>query len=182
MSDWTNVRWANARQIAELIDPVAARTIGEDITPQDHFDALRAAGALEDAAMFLALALARFDAVAWAARAVAAAAAGPDADDATRSAVAAWINEATDERRRACWTAAQAAPEDSTGRLLGYAVFLSGGSISERDMPMVNPALDLAGRLAAAALIEAAHRGGAPHAVLDAALATGDRLARGRAA
>jgi hypothetical protein len=54
---------------------------------------------------------------------------------------------------------------------------MSGGSISEPDLPPVLPAPELSGKLAAGAIIVAAHRSGDAKAALEAALEFGEGIA-----
>ena len=95
------------------------------------------------------------------------------------AAVERWISDPDESGRRAAWSAGEAADERSPERLLSYAVFLSGGSIAPEDQAVVNPAPELSGRLAAAAVITAAYLAEQPDEHLSAALAAGEAIARG---
>lgn len=181
MTDWPNIRWTQARQIVALIDPAAANAVSDTLAPADYLATLKAEKRQEEAVTYLALALPRFDGVAWAADMLAAVPAkvgSPEA--AAMAAVRAWIDRPDDQRRRAAWAAGEAAPDWSPERLLTHAVFLSGGSIAPPDVPAVQPAADLSGRMVAAAIVTAAHDGGSGGAdtALARAIDAGEAAAR----
>src|SRR5690606_23500096 len=88
-----------------------------------------------------------------------------------------WVGEPTDDRRRTCQQAAEAAGGSSAEALLGYAVFFSGGSISLPELDPVQPHPALAGRMATSAVIVAAHRSGNAATVFAGALGTGEQVA-----
>ena len=180
MAEWAQVRWTEARQLAAYQGVQPGEEPAEGVTPAEHWAALRAAGDRKGAVMFLALALPRFEAIAWAAHVVEAIAnerrlAGPDRqalDYALR-----WLGEPNDERRRAAFAVAEAAGERAPERFLGFAVFFSGGSISGVDLPPVLPAPEVAGKMAGGALTFAANRAADPAGTLDRALDLGEKVA-----
>lgn len=178
MQDWINARWTQARQIIEFTDPRAARSIPADVALASYFAELRARGDDEAAAAFVALALPRYDGIAWAHAILSAAPAEENAALAIRAAVAEWLEDPSDARRRAIWGMADAAPPESAERLLAHALYFSGGSIAPANLPAVLPGEDLSARLAAAAVIVACHAGGAPDQALRDALAAGETMAR----
>jgi hypothetical protein len=182
MGGWDRVPWTQARQIAQLIDPAREDLPPQSITPEAYFASLVGDKRHEEAVTFLGHAVPRFEAVQWATQAVVRIDPAPSAPRLqARTAIAAWIGDPDDATRRSAWSAGQAAPDSSPERLLGHAIFLSGGSIAPPDLPAVNPDPELAGRLAAAAVIMAAHR--TPDAVrhLEQALADGEAIAQGEA-
>jgi hypothetical protein len=178
MTGWTRVNWTQARQVAQLMDPHQENLPAENVTPEAHFTSLCARGELEAAAGFLGQALPRFEAIEWAQRALAIFPPAPRTES-TRKAIGDWIKDPDDRGRRAAWDAAQDAPDDSPERLLSAALFLSGGSIAPPDLPTVNPQPELSGRLAAAAVVTAAHRSGDAAGALRRALGDGENIARG---
>ena len=94
------------------------------------------------------------------------------------AAVAAWIKQPDDARRRAAWDAGAAADGWSPERLLTHAVFLSGGSLAPPGLPPVQPRDDLSGRMAAAAITAAAHRSDDAKAAIERALDAGEAAAQ----
>lgn len=178
MADWVKVRWTQARQIVTLIDSVAGDDVPEALTPEEYCSALRAASELEAATIFLAVALPRYETIVWAYDIITQRPAGRRAQ-ATRDAIAAWIADPVDARRREARAIQESTAEDSPEKLLAHAVFLSGGSIAPPGLPDVNPMTDLCGRLAAAAVIAAAHASPDAATLLAYALDHGIAAARG---
>lgn len=179
MTEWANIRWTQARQIVALIDPAAATAVPAAMAPADYLAKLRTEKREQEAVTYLALALPRFDGIAWAVGVLGGdppAAGSPEA--AAMAAVRAWIGRPDDDRRRAAWKAGEAAADWSPERLLTHAVFLSGGSIAPPDLPAVHPAADLSGRMVAAAIATAANRGDDPDAALRRAIEAGEAAAR----
>jgi hypothetical protein len=180
MTEWPNVRWTKARQVTRLMGVRDSDAPDEQMPPEQWCAALRDGGQLDEALSFIGHALPRFEGVAWAAAAVERMRGrGEAGDDPTMAAIRSWVSDPDDKGRRAIWTAADGADDQSPERLLAYAVFLSGGSISAEDQPAVNPQPELSGRLAAAAVITAAYRTADPPAALAEALAAGEAAARG---
>ena len=180
MTAWDQVRWTEARQVAELMGIEEEAQPAAGITPQAHFARVRGTGDRDDALAFLGQALPRFEALAWACSIL--------EDEAARTPMSArdrraldvalrWLGDPSDERRRAAQDAAEDASERAAERMLGMAVFCSGGSISLPDLPPVLPPPEIAGRLAATAITLAAYRSADPVAVLDRALDLGDKVA-----
>jgi len=178
MGTWTKVKWTQAGQIAELIGRPG---IGEsEASPETGYRQLRDQGDLDTAVRYLAHALPRVEAIAWAAQLL-------DERSRTSKLLATerqsldrtirWLEQPTDEYRRAAFEAAGQAPEDSPERLLACAVFMSGGSISEPDLPAVQPQQHVCGQLAAAAVLTAAYRSPEADTALAAACDLGDRIA-----
>lgn len=178
MTGWTRVNWTQARQVARLVDPERDDLPAESVTPEAHFAVLCQRGDLEAATSFLGHALPRFEAIEWASRALAPFQPMPAAEPA-RKAIEIWIEDPSDNRRRAAFDAGLTAPDGTPERLLSAALFLSGGSMTPPDLPVVNPLPELSGRLAAAAIVTAAHRTPDAAAVLRRALQDGEKIARG---
>lgn len=183
MADWTIVKWTQAGQVLDLmaIDEDAALRPAVGADPQSFFDDLRRSGRLEMAVTFVGHALPRYEAVAWAARLLSEQAARTPLiprDRAALDGALRWVAEPNDENRRAADSAADAAGRRSAERLLGMAVSVSGGSMVPAGFEPVLPAPGLCGRLAASAVILAAHRGRDAPRSLAAALDLGDLIAR----
>jgi len=180
MDGWDQVRWTEARQVAALmrIDEEAWPPAG--MTPRAHFHALREAGDRPAAIAHLGHALPRFEALAWSCTVLDREAAGRTLRPHDRRALDAalrWLGDPGDAWRRAAFDAAEAAGEHAPERLLGLAVFFSGGSISQPDLPPVLPPPETAGAMAAAAVTVAGYRSADPAAALDRALDLGDKIA-----
>jgi hypothetical protein len=177
---WNQVRWTEAHQIASLMGQADEDLPEPGVTPDQHFAGLGAQGDRLGAVSFLGHALPRFEALAWAARILEQETATRELRRPDRQALdhaLRWLGEPNDAARRAAHDAAEAASERSPERMLAMGVFFSGGSISDPDLPAVPPAPELAGRFAAVAVTLAAARAEDGNAVLDRALALGERIA-----
>lgn len=177
MAEWNQVRWTEARQIVALMGHDALPD--EGISPHDHYAGVRAAGRHDEAVGFLGHALPRFEAIAWASRILEEAAGShvPSPDRQALDYALRWLGDPSDDRRRAAMEAADEAAFGAPERLLAMAVFLSGGSISQPDLPPVLPPPESAGRCAAGAILLAAHRSGDAASMLDRALDLGEKVA-----
>jgi hypothetical protein len=176
MVRWTRVKWTEAHQVTEQLDwPLEDAASAH---PETYFESLRGSGRLHDAACFLAQALPRHEAVAWAARVVRDLKPGgePGAADALKAALL-WVQDPSETRRRAAWNASELAPDDSPERFAALAAFFSGGSIAPPDCAPVPAPRDTAARFAAAAVLLAAIRSGDQEVGLGRALDAGDSLA-----
>ena len=178
------MKWTEAGQVTAVLgwkaapgDPSPAER------PRAYFEALRAAGRDTDAVEFLSQALPRWEAVAWAARAVRDLG-GLDGEADARALKAAllWVQDPTEDRRRAAQEAAEGAEPDSPARLAALAAFYSGGSIAPADAEVLPAPRDAAGRFAAGAIITAAARAADMDAALAASLGAGSAIAGGQGA
>lgn len=156
MTTWKRVKWSEADQVLDLLKaPKSGRGPEASGTPEAYFAALRRDGRLADAVSFLSQALPRLEGVAWAARTVRdflpqAPASEPEAR-ALRAALL-FVQDPSDQRRRAAYDAAQACDHAGPEMLAAFAAFYSGGSIGPANGPPV-PAPRLAsGRFAAGAV------------------------------
>lgn len=178
MAGWDQVKWAQARQVADLMDLDVSLLDDPNADPESGYRKLRERGDLNAAIRYLGHALPRFEAVAWAAHLLQdwsrAAKPGVPEQQALDSAMR-WLEEPTDEYRRAAHEAAE--KTNGPERLLGYAVFTSGGSISEVDLPPVHPPQQTCGSLAASAVLAGAYRTANPGHALVAACDAGDKVA-----
>ena len=158
--DWTRVKWSEARQITRLLDwPATASDLDGALSPSLYFEGLRSAGRTVEAVEFIGQALPRWEAVAWAARAVRDL--QPDEEPSPAKAAALksallWIQDPTESRRRAAFDAAEAAPATCAERLAALAAFYSGGSIAPPDCEPMPAAPNAAGRFASGAVLVAA--------------------------
>ena len=182
--DWNRVKWTEAGQVTAVLGwPQGPADPAPRQAPRQYFEALTAAGRGEDAVEFLAQALPRWEAVAWAARSVRDIG-GMDAEadaDALKAALL-WVQDPSESRRRAASDAAEAAEPDSPARMAALAAFYSGGSIAPPDGEMLPAPRDAAGRLAAGAILLAAARSEDMEQALAASLRTGAAIAAGEAA
>lgn len=161
---WDAVKFTQAGQVARLFDlSDEARALLDDRdTPEGFFNLLKDAGAQDDAMAFLSFALPRRQAIAW----------GRDcvnktgrsvtltlADTAATSAVAAWLDDPSEERRWTAHAAAMDAGLTTAEAMLAFSVYVSGGSLAPPNCPQpVQPAPDLAGRIVFGAVLIAAVR------------------------
>ncbi len=161
---WKVVKWTLAGQVTPFfkLSDAAAPLLDGDEPPEQFFAALRDAGADDDAMQFLCYALPRRVAIAWG-RDCVGRTAGPaaltPADVAAYSAVGAWLNDPSDERRWVAHDAALAAEFRSAEAILAVAVYTSGGSLALPHCPQpCPPPPELSGQMVAGALAAAATR------------------------
>jgi hypothetical protein len=179
MTDWTRVKWTEAGQITELLgwgDAGASKSL----SPQEFFGQLKQAGRLREAVSFIALALPRFEAVAWAARFVRdteppAAAKSPEAE--AIKATLLWIQDPVEARRRMAFASARAATLSSAEAMVAMAAYYSGGSIAPDGCEPLPASPTAAGRFAAGAVQIAAARSTDRKRALSEALEAAERLA-----
>lgn len=180
MGDWNQVKWAEAWQIVAAMELDEEPRPPEGVAPRSHFQSLRERSQLDRAVCYLGHALPRYEAVAWAAHLLEVRARSkrlPAMDQQALDRTFRWLEEPTDEYRRAAFVAAEAAGTGSPERLLAMAVYMSGGSIAPSDLPAVNPPQEVCGRIAAAAVLIDAYRSNDPATALAAALDAGDKIA-----
>ena len=130
--------------------------------------------------MFLGQALPRFEAVVWAARSLqdmSTPSRLPNEVQALTSTLL-WIQDPSENRRRAAFDAAELAATTSPERLCAMAAFYSGGSITDETAQPTPAPKDLTGRLSSGAVLIASARS-ADAAALDKALRLGEALASG---
>ena len=183
MSDWSMVQWSRARQITQAmgIKEKDAKTPALAVTPPEHFASLLALNKQVDAVQFLAHALPRYEAIQWAAQAMAALRPNDlrDLDEARAFDTAhQWLRDPTETLRRAAEVQFQAMDEASPEKFLLQAIFLSGGSMAPEDLPPVHPLPEITAKLAAAAILVTAFATPDPTAALTRALQDGEKLAQ----
>ena len=179
---WARVRWTEARQVTDLLGwrPVAGQEPDPALPPQVFYEGLVSQNRLVQAAQFLAVALPRWEAVAWAARAV-----RDQRSDSEREAgeiealkrALLWVQDPTDVRRRAAFDAAEMAPATSPERLAALAAYFSGGPVTPDDCEPIQAPHDAAGKLAAGAVLAAVFSGAEPFQSLGKRLEEGVALA-----
>jgi hypothetical protein len=179
MASWSKVTWSDASQVIALVgksfdfddDSAAAPML-----PATYFQMLVDRQRLSDAATFVSHALPRYEGIVWAVQSLRTHwSAGRS--DALVTEILRWIDNPSDEQRRAIRNMADALPSDSPAALLGLAVFLSGGSISEPELPAVLPPPDVSAKLAAAAVLKAAFDETEPTEMLMGAISIGQSIA-----
>lgn len=179
MSDWNLIRMTQARQVAELMEFDPTDLPDEDAGVEPYYRALRQRSPA-DALDFIGHALPRLEAVAWAAHVLdqeSRRRALSQRDRLALDSALRWTGDPDDANRRRARDAADGAGPRSPERLLGYAVFFSGGSLSEPDLPPVLPPASVCGRLAANAVKIAAYRSEVPEAVFARALDLAEQVA-----
>jgi hypothetical protein len=180
MDEWSQITWTEARQIVDLMEIEEAARPDPEVRPRDHYARLRDSGDLENAMLFLGHALPRFEGAAWAAHRLEELARDTELGTGDRQALdysLRWVGDPSDEHRRAAFAAHEAAGAGSAERLLALAVFMTGGSLAPEDLTPVLPEPHLSGRLAASALIVAAHRSGDAQRSMRRSLELGERIA-----
>jgi hypothetical protein len=179
MQRWKHVKWTEAGQLTALLGWPGAEQDHE--APETFFDGLRAEGRDHEAVMFLGQALPRFEVVRWAAQSVRDLSPPetprPDAD--ALKAAFLWLQDPTENRRRAAFEAASAADDMSPQRLCALAVFFSGGSLAPETLEPVLAPKETAGKFAAGAVLSAAARSPDRNQALDAAFKLGEAFASG---
>jgi hypothetical protein len=161
MNAWSRVKWTEAQQVVDLMDLGEPLALPAGADPRSGFEQLREAGDLTGAVSFLGHALPRLEAIAWAAHLLddfARQDGLPLLDRQTLDHVQRWLGDPSDDHRRSAHAASEAATADGAERLLGLAVFFSGGSMAPPELQPVLPLPELSGRMAANAIIVAAHR------------------------
>jgi len=183
---WNRVRWTEARQITDMLDwtPAPEGEPDSSLAPQAFYEALIKSGRLVQAAQFLGLALPRWEAVAWAARAVrdqrADAQRKPAEVEALKRALL-WVQDPSEARRRAAFDAAEAAPTTSPERLAALAAYFSGGPVTPNDCEPIQAPHHAAGKLAAGAVLAAVFSGPEPFQSLEKRLKEGVEMGEGAA-
>lgn len=144
---WRRVKWTRAGQVAALAQAETALAQLQDAPPPLAFAMLRADNP-QVALRFMAQCLPRFEAVRWIAMCLARTALpAPGSVDADgdpvphielrahiRAAIADWLADPSDKRRRLVFEMAQTVGFDVPEGVAGLAVFLSGGAMGPPDV------------------------------------------------
>jgi hypothetical protein len=179
VAGWDQVKWTKARQVADLMKLDASFLEDPKSDPETGYRKLREKD-LAVAVRYLGFALPRLEAVSWAAHLLDGWSRSKPPCEAQRQAldsVCRWLEEPTDEYRRAAHEAGERARADSPERMLADAVFMSGGSISQPDLPAVQPPQHACGGFAAVAVLAGAYGTPSPADALAAACDVGEKVA-----
>jgi hypothetical protein len=179
---WSRVPWTGASQILAMLDGDNAEASARGVQdPKGYFDSLVASGALERAVGFLSVALPPREAVQWAWRVLQFTAQPTDGDwrKRLREHIALWLSSPSEGLRRTIWSIAKESDESWPEKLLAGAIFFSGGSIGPEGGSAIEPPRAISGKLAASAIIAAAHASGSAAALLRLATIDGSRIAEG---
>ncbi|WP_165232303.1 DUF6931 family protein [Aquisphaera insulae] len=134
----------------------ATALLRDGMSPGGYLEALAASGPPLDGIRFLAHAMARRAVVWWACRCVTTldpdGSAAPAAEAALKAARE-WVTDPSDDRRRACWPAAEGAGIGTPAGCTALAAFLSGGSLAPAELQAVPPGEDLTPRAAIGAIM-----------------------------
>lgn len=174
---WTQVKWTEAGQIVGELDDVPIAPDQHAAPPREWWADRVTAGDLSVAVRFLAMALPRLEAVAWALQTIERCVVPNAGERMALDAISRWIQSPDDALRRAAW--ARCAGLTGALHFAGVALFFSGGSIAPEELEPVHPAPALCATAAAGAILAAAYGTPDPPAALAAALAAGDRIAAG---
>ncbi|HQS95889.1 hypothetical protein [Novosphingobium sp. 17-62-19] len=177
MSDWKLSTWTDAAQLAASVNPREVPDEARGLAPVEWFIHLRNAGKSTYAVNFLAHAMPRYECVVWAARTLIEL--GADRTDPTLVAALRWIDNPSDRLRRDAAELGDTLDDDTPQALLCKAIFLSGGSISEEDLPAIQPPPDVCAKLAAAAVLTAAFTSKAPSDAIATSLHLGESVLAG---
>jgi hypothetical protein len=176
---WSRTSWADAAQIAQMIDPDKVPQGAAALPPHGWFAQLLAAGRLNEAVMFIAHALPRYECIIWMTQSLIEMGA-VDRRDPLVVAVLRWIDQPTDELRREAAALAEKARGNSAAKQMAEAVMLSGGSLAPADLPPVQPPPDVCAKLASGAVLTGVYSLSEPKPALRRALELGEAIARGR--
>ena len=180
MDNWNAVKLTRARQVAELQGVDELELPPPELGAVDHYQALRAGESKLAALDFIGHALPRFELVAWAARILEAESRSrtlPLRDRRVLDHALRWLGDPDDAKRRSTYEVATRASDNSAERLLGMAVYFSGGSISLPDLAPVLPEPAMAARFAVNAVKVAAYRTDDAGGLIDRALALAEGVA-----
>lgn len=159
MTQWNAVLWADAHELAVQagIEEDDLPSAGE--SPSAYFTQLRSDENRASAVDFLAAALPRAEAIAWAGACLAPMARVEGYPTKRRHLLELalrWIDDPNDAFRRSAFAEAEQEDKDTPEKLLNYAIFFSGGSIADPELEPVNTDPTITGNLVAAAIQSAA--------------------------
>ncbi|MCX7284965.1 MAG: hypothetical protein NTX28_13120 [Novosphingobium sp.] len=177
MGDWTLSTWADAAQLAASVNRREVPDEARGVAPAAWFAKLREAGEMTYAVNYIAHAMPRYECVVWAVRALIDI--GIARSDPAMVAALRWIDSPNDKLRRAAHDLGAGLDDETPQALLCEAIFLSGGSISEEDLPAIQPPPDVCAKLAAAAVLTAAFAGKDPQADIARSLQIGETVLAG---
>lgn len=176
-TEWPRTIWSEARQVNRLN---GLREMAEDhLAPASFLRELRRAGRGQEAVLFLAQALPRYEAVGWAKSVLdRLSIAQPAEHAAALAAVGAWLDDPSEANRRAVGELAGRIDPPAPATLCALAAFHAGGSIAPDGRPAASPPRGSTGRFAGAAVIAALGNIHPAAQQLERALDDGELLAR----
>lgn len=177
MEAWKLSTWTDAAQLAAYVDPRNVPEEARGLEPVAWFAQLRVSGEPVDAVNFIAHAMPRYECVVWTVRTLIEI--GIDRTDPAIVAALRWIDNPSDALRRATSILGESLDDETAQSLLCQTIFLSGGSISEEDLPAIQPPPDTCAKLAAAAVLTAAFALDDPEAAIAKGLALGEAVLAG---
>ena len=181
VASWPLSQWTDAGQIVCAISDRNKAGDAAGVDPPRWYGQLRDDGRREDAVMFLAHAMPRYECVVWGAQALLAMNV-VRRDDPLFVAVLRWIDDPGDATRRAAARQVEALDTDDPRWALAQAVFFSGGSIAPEGLAAVQPDAHVCARMVGGALLFGAREAKDRDKALDMALAMGeDTLGNARA-
>lgn len=154
MVNWKLSTWTDAAQLAAYVNPRNVPEAARGLEPTAWFAQLRENGEAVEAVNFIAHAMPRYECVVWTVRTLIEI--GIDRTDPAVVAALRWIDNPSDTLRRAASILGESLDDETAQSLLCQTIFLSGGSISEEDLPAIQPPPDTCAKLAAAAVLTAA--------------------------
>lgn len=178
MTTWSKVSWTDAGQVLKLISPKKPVPGDAGVAPDAYCRTLVERGDLEAAVKFIGAAVPRYEAIVWATQVLRTRWAQGRTDPIV-AAILQWVDDPSDARRRAIYAMAQD-DDDSPAGLLGMAVFYSGGSISQPDLPAILPPPEVCGVIASGAVLNAAYSQPDSDTVLREAIRFGEAVASQR--
>lgn len=179
MKPWHATTWTDSGQIIDHIgDAVDVQDLAAQfhLTPDKFFDLLVAEKRLREAVQFVGHALPRYEGVVWALQTLLQAGV-LDRSAPLTNAMLRWADGPNDDLRRDIQVLADAELDFNPARLLGMAVFVSGGSVSDPDLPPVLAPPSASARFAAGAVLTAAYASKDPQALMLQAAENGAAMA-----
>lgn len=140
------------------LSEAARALVRADLAPRPFLDLLIEKQHHLDGIRFLAHAMVKRAVVWWAYQCVTQVL-GPEPPAAVAKALEAaraWVSDPSEDNRRPCWPAAEAADIGTPAGCTAMAAYLSGGSLAPPNLPAVPPGDDLTARMATGALMLAA--------------------------
>ena len=177
MDNWKLSTWTDAAQLAAYVNPRNVPEAARGVSPETWFAQLRQAGEVVDAVNFIAHAMPRYECVEWAVRALIET--GIARTDPAMVAALRWIDNPSDGLRRAAAELGESLDDETAQSLICQTIFLSGGSISEEDLPPIQPPPDTCAKLAAAAVLTAAYASEEPEKAITTGLSLGETVLSG---
>lgn len=177
MGEWKLSTWADAAQLAASVNRREVPEEAHGIAPAAWFAQLRAAGKETYAVNYIAHAMPRYECITWAVRTMIEI--GIDRSDPAIVAALRWIDNPSDKLRRAAAELGESLDDETPQAMLCKAIFLSGGSISEEDLPAIQPPSDICAKLAAAAVLTAAFKAKDPPAKIATSLQIAETILAG---